>query len=135
MKNTIIEIADRIGTWIKGDDYDIHVFEANIKNNIYSFTINTHENAVVWIGRHCKNDPTDHEKITTIFTGEAHVQQDPKNEDIFWINLNEQIPTRKKIKTTPHIIRCEFDDKMYVNIYNVVSEEEIIPLFAFERDI
>ena len=55
MKNTIIEIADRIGTWIKGDDYDIHVFEANIKNNIYSFTINTHENAVVWIGRHCKN--------------------------------------------------------------------------------
>ena len=121
MKNTIIEIADTIGTWIKGDD-DIHVFEAHINNDVYSFTINTHENCVLWIGKHDNEDPKDHEKIVTIFSAKkssaGYVQQDSCNNDIYWIDFGT------------HTARIEFElEFMQLSVYET-DKEYVKPIFS-----
>jgi hypothetical protein len=82
-------IMSNIGEWIKGEDQD-HVFQIDLQDikQTFSITIDAFHNDVTCLQLHGSFGLYDDTDISeNLLDWNGHLDQDEKNEDIYWIDV------------------------------------------------
>ena len=109
-------VLNQIGEWIKGED-ETHVFQIDLEdiNKTFSLTIDAFHNDITCLQLHGNFGLYDENNISeNLLSYEGHMEQDPMNEDIYWIDV---LTYKARIELKKKFIQISIykTDKEYVN--------------------